>query len=81
MPGISNAVSFDISWAGANGYTMSGSFSYMDSLIGMGVIDESSIDTLMIEAFDGGGSIGSWNLTDGSSTTFNFNFDTNFNDT
>ncbi len=77
MPGISSAVSFDISWAGANGYTMSGAFSYSDSLIGTGVIDENSIDTLMLEAYLNTQLIGTWNLTDGSTTTFNFNFDTN----
>ena len=76
VPGIANAISFDISWAGANGYTMSGTFSYADSLISTGVIDENAIATLMIEGFQNGSSIGTWNLTDSSSTVFNFNFDT-----
>ena len=76
-PGISSAVTFDISWTGANGYSMTGMFSYDDGLIGTGVIDETSIDTLMIEGVNSSGSIGTWNLTDGTTITdFNFNFDT-----
>lgn len=75
MPGVSSAVSFDISWIGANGYTMSGSFSYDDGMHS-GIINGTQIDTLMIEGFHNSTSISSWNLADGSTTTFNFNFDT-----
>lgn len=69
---------FDISWIGGGAYTMSGMFSYDDSLINTGAINESQIDTLTIEAFQNSVSIGTWDMADGSTATspFNFNFDT-----
>ena len=75
-PGISSAITFDISWTGANGYFMTGMFSYDDSLIGFGDIDETDIDTLTFEGFSSSGLIGSWSLSDPRPTTLNFNFDT-----
>jgi len=77
VPGAASAISFDISWTGANGYSMTGMFSYDDSLIGTGAIDETDIDSLMIEGFLSGSSIGSWSLPAVTPTGFNFNFDTN----
>lgn len=77
--GPAGAIAFNISWTGADGYTMTGMFSYDDSLINTGPIDETSVDTLMIEGFLNGGSIGTWDLVaDGLSAAanFNFNFDT-----
>ncbi len=77
-PGAASAITLSLSWVGSNGYSMTGSFSYADSLIGTGVIDEASIDTFMIEGFDNGSSLGTWSLADGSDSAdpFNFNFDT-----
>ncbi len=73
------AVSFDILWTGAGNYTMEGSFSYSDSLIGTGRIDETSLTSFNIEGFLSGSSLGTFDLfTDTplvGSDTFNFNFD------
>ncbi|MEM7221958.1 MAG: PEP-CTERM sorting domain-containing protein [Pseudomonadota bacterium] len=77
--GPANAVAFNIDWTGSGGYTLEGMFSYDDSLIGTGPIDESSLDTFMIEGFFNGGSVGTWDFfADGISAGagFNFNFDT-----
>lgn len=71
------AISYAISWTGSGGYTMAGTFSYSDALIGTGAIDETQIDSLTIEVFLSGVSQGSWDwLTDGVVGVFNFNFDT-----
>jgi len=77
-PGAVMAITLQLSWVGGNGYSLTGAFSYSDSLINTGIIDETSIDTFMIEGFDGSTSLGTWNLADGSDSTydFNFNFDT-----
>jgi len=77
-PGAASAITLSLSWTGSNGYSMTGSFSYADSLIGTGIIDETSISALTIEGFDNGTSLGTWSLADGSDSTdpFNFNFDT-----
>lgn len=72
-------ISFDILWNGSNDYTMTGAFSFSDALINTGNINGSQIDTLFIEGFQGGSSIGSWDMSDGSVGAvggFNFNFDT-----
>ncbi|BCL63191.1 hypothetical protein DGMP_38840 [Desulfomarina profundi] len=73
------AVSFDISWTGAGNYTMEGSFSYSDTLIGTGRIDETSLTSFNIEGFLSGTSLGTFDFfTDTpllGSDTFNFNFD------
>lgn len=71
------AISYAISWTGADGYTMAGTFSFDDALIGTGAIDETQIDGLTIEVFLSGSSLGVWDLvTDGFIDVFNFNFDT-----
>lgn len=78
-PELAHAIVFNIAWTGSNGYSMTGMFSYDDSLIGTGAINETQLDTLMIEGFLGMASIGTWDLADGQGTgagTFNFNFDT-----
>ncbi len=78
-----HAVSEDLAWVGLNGYTMTGTFSYNDALIGTGPIDETQIDTLTIEGFRYGTSVGTWDLADGLGTgaeAFNFNFDTTTNE-
>ena len=76
MPGVASAITIAISWTGANGYTLSGTMIYSDSLIGTGAIDETDIDSLTIEGFLNNVSIGTWDLADGSTTTININYDT-----
>jgi hypothetical protein len=72
-----NAALFGIDWVGNNDWTMTGQFSFADSLLGTGAIDGTQIDSLFIEVFQGGVSQGSWDmLVDGIFETLNFNFDT-----
>ena len=75
---VSQALVFDLSWEGAAGYSMSGQFSYDDSLINTGSIGARDLDTFSIEVFQNGESISTWDLIlDGiSNTAFNFNFNT-----
>lgn len=77
------AVTHNFTWVGLNGYYMTGSFSYDDSLIGTGVIDQSDIDTLQITGYRYGNPIGSWSLASGQgagASTFMLHFDTNTNE-
>jgi len=79
LPSFSHAIGFTISWTGTGGYTMTGMFSYSDALINTGAIDETQIDTLMIDVLLNGVSQGMWNLADGQGAgadSFNFTFDT-----
>lgn len=72
-----HAITYDIGWTGASGYTMTGAFSFNDALIGTGPINGSQIDSLVIEVFHNGVSQGIWDLlADGITAGFNFNFDT-----
>jgi len=75
VPNAAKAVTYDISWTGSNGYSLTGSFSFDDSLTG--IIRDYAVDTFMIEGFHNGESLGTWNLTDGTDGPhpFNFNFD------
>lgn len=79
-PERAEAIAFDISWTGSGGYSMTGMFSYDDSLIGTGRIDETDLDSFMIEGFLGAASIGTFDFFADTplvgSDTFNFNFDT-----
>ena len=71
------AATFDISWEGSGGYSLAGQFSFSDSLLGTGAIDENDIDALSFTVFLSGiaqGSVSCPPSTCGSS--FNFNFDT-----
>ncbi|MGB0911872.1 MAG: PEP-CTERM sorting domain-containing protein, partial [Nitrospirales bacterium] len=73
----SNATSYDIEWAGANGYSMTGMFNYSNTLTG--IINGTQIDSLSIEGFKDGASVGTWDTSSvgtSSSTLSNFNFDT-----
>ncbi len=74
-PGTASAspIAFDIDWTGANGYRMTGMFSYDDSL--RGDITAPDLDTFMMEVFKDDQSLGTW---DGK-TTLGFNFNLNFN--
>ncbi len=76
------AITQNLSWVGYNGYYMTGTFSFNDALIGTGVIDATSLDTLMIQGFRYGTPIGTWNLADGQgagATAFQFGFNTDTN--
>lgn len=79
--GAVTAAQYDIGWTGDDGYTMSGSFSFDDSLLNTDAITETDIDSLIIEVFLNGASQGSWSLVDDGFVTqdttdsFNFNFD------
>ena len=64
-------VSFDISWFGPNNYSMTGSFSFDDSLLGIGTIDETDVVSMSLEAFENGVSLGSTSIS-----PRNLNFDT-----
>jgi len=79
FPSVSNAAIVDFSWTGSGGYTMSGQFSFDNSLLGTGNITSSSLTSFSFTGYLNGNSIGSWNyFTDGlaSGNTFNFNFNT-----
>ena len=85
VPNTASAVTYQLSWIGSNGYTLAGLFSYDDSFIDTGIVDETVLNTFMIEGFHNGASLGSWNfmdesyLADGSLNPLEFNF--NFNST
>jgi hypothetical protein len=68
------AISFNISWTGANGYNLTGMFGYNDSLIGTGPITGGQLDFFMMEVFQNTTSLGTWQPSQGG--TFNFNFNT-----
>ncbi len=76
--GFAQALTFDISWQGAAGYSMNGYFSYDDSLINTGSIGAVDLDTFYINVMHSSTTIGTWDfMEDGlSGTTFNFNFNT-----
>lgn len=77
-PGAACAVVYQVTWTGSAGYTLDGTMSFDDSLLGAGVIDESSVDSLAFTGFQNGAPIGSWDwIVDGLSAGANFNF--NFN--
>jgi hypothetical protein len=72
------AATFDFSWTGAGGYTMTGSFSFADSLLNTGAITGASLTSFTMTVFLSGVSQGSWSSTDplGTNALFNFNFNT-----
>ncbi|MBL1319522.1 MAG: hypothetical protein COA63_000485 [Methylophaga sp.] len=78
-----NAATYGIDWTGSAGYTLTGLLSFNDALLGTGVINETQIDDLSFEVFQGATSQGTWGfLTDGFAnvaldSAFNVNFDTN----
>jgi hypothetical protein len=79
LPSAGNAAIVDFSWTGAGGYTMTGQFSFNDSLLGTGNITASSLTSFYFTGYLNSSSIGTWNyFTDGlpSGNTFNFNFNT-----
>jgi hypothetical protein len=78
-PAPARAITFDIDWTGALGWTLEGAFSYSDALIGTGPITEADLTSFQIEVFLSGVSQGTWDLfVDGETPGFpvNINFDT-----
>lgn len=74
-----DAATYDIAWTGTGGYSMTGQFSFVDSLLNTGPINGSSLTSLSISILLNGVTLGGWNLADGqvpSAARFNFNFDT-----
>lgn len=77
--GAARAATFGIAWTGSGGYTMTGQFSFDDSLLNTGAITGSSLTSLSISILLNGVALGGWNLADGQAPgalPFNFNFDT-----
>lgn len=73
------AATYDIAWTGTDGYSMTGQFSFADSLLNTGPITGSSLTSLSLSILLNGVTLGGWTLADGQaagSVTFNFNFDT-----
>lgn len=72
-------IGYNISWTGSGGYSMDGMFSIDDSLLGTGAIDETSLLSFMIEGFQSGISVGTFDLFADAplqgDDTFNLNFD------
>jgi hypothetical protein len=64
---------YDISWTGTDGYSMTGVFSF-DSSVGSQVRDY-DVSSLSIDVFQNGVSLGTWTLPSTPNSNFNFNFD------
>jgi hypothetical protein len=70
-----HAAVYTISWTGSGGYSMTGSMSFSDALLGTGPITASSLTSFSIEGFLGAASVGTWDrFADGLGVGFNFNF-------
>ena len=92
LPTAAQAYVVWFSWTGdttasnnGNFWTLNGVFSYSNSLIDSGAIDETDLDSFSIEVFLNNVSQGTWDMTQGSTYsvsgilpdgTFNFNYDT-----
>jgi len=75
IPTLSFAASYNITWTGANGYSMSGQFEHADTLTG--VINGTHLDKFSIEGFQHTASLGRWDMPSReNASSFNFNFDT-----
>lgn len=70
--GHAASITYDISWIGNNQYSMTGEFSFDDTLLG-GVITAADVSSFSISGFLNGSAIGSFS---GSPTTFNFDSST-----
>jgi hypothetical protein len=77
--GAGQAATFDFSWTGASGYTMTGSFSFADALLGSTAITEADVTSFTMSVFLNGVSQATWSLSDVVAQGANFNF--NFNPT
>lgn len=69
--GHATDITYDISWTGNNQYSMTGEFSFDDSLLG-GLITANDVSNLSINGFLYGSLVGNFS---GSPTTFNFDSD------
>lgn len=78
LPAKAVPISYDISWTGENGYSMTGEFSFDDGQPGKRIKTASDLLTFSFEGFLNGTSFGSVNLADGLFGTLNFNFDSLF---
>ena len=80
MAANADPISYDISWSGDGGYTMTGMFSIDDSLLGTGAIDATALLSFNIEGFLASVSVGTFDFFADApligADTFNFNFDT-----
>ncbi len=87
FPTLSFAIGFNFEWTGSNNYTMTGMFSFDDSLDNTGPIDESDLNSFMFEGFLSNVSIGAFTADTsaadfgqtGSPHAFQFNYDTTSN--
>ncbi len=72
------AATYSVMWSGNSGYSLSGEFSFDDSLLNTGRIDETAITALSFDVLLNGVSQGSAELSTFNPPTaaFNFNFDT-----
>lgn len=73
-----NAASYTMSWTGGDGYSMTGSFSFSDALLGSTHVTEADLTAFEIQTFLNGGALNSWDyFSDGLSAgaSMNFNFD------
>lgn len=68
-------LAYDISWTGANGYSLTGGFIFDDAAAADGRIDENELIHFAFMAFLNGSFVGSFNLSDGAHGALNFNFD------
>ncbi|TQV79151.1 PEP-CTERM sorting domain-containing protein [Denitrobaculum tricleocarpae] len=78
LPAKAVPISYDISWTGENGYSMTGEFSFDDGNPRKRIKNAGDLLTFSFEGFLNGKSFGSVNLADGLFGTLNFNFDSFF---
>lgn len=69
-------ISYDFTWEGSAGYSLTGTFSYDSAAAGDGFIRDTEVSSLLFEGFLNGSSIGSNNNAH-QQAGFNFNFDAN----
>jgi hypothetical protein len=74
--GTAEAVTFNISWTGSGGYSLTGQLTFASGLLGTGVINESQIQNLTINVLLNGVSQGTASLASFTAPQFNLNFDT-----
>ena len=55
-----NAASYTMSWSGIGGFSMTGSFSFSDALLGSTHVTEADLTAFEIQTFLNGGALNSW---------------------
>jgi len=74
-----SSITYDLSWTGSGGWTMTGSFSFDSSQAGSTDLTAASLSSFQMQVFESGVSQGTWNyFVDGlqpGDLGFNFNFD------